>query len=663
MADSFTRRLLRNRSPIGVGFAVGVTALVLVGFLSLLSSHRLQQEAQWVGHSYEVLAHLDRVDTQVRMLVRANDPATVSELGTLSLLTADNPEQQARLESIRQIVDGPPRAVLALVALMRADEERLLIARRAEAARGLHRTDAAILSSTLLAILLMTVALRLVYNDLRARRAAEVALQDSESKHRLLMEQAADAILTVNHDAVCVEANSRAAQIVGRPRDEIIGLPLKAFVRGERPGSPAALPMLRYGEVTTGEFWIVRPDGQRVPVEIRATMLDDGRVQVIARDISERKEVDRLKGEFVSMVSHELRTPLASIRGALGLLAGGRLDDAPDKRRRMLELAASNTDRLIRLINDILDVERITAGGAAFEQEACSARALVAQVVDTMTPIADRAGIALHWTADDVHIWADPDRMVQTLTNLVDNAIKFSPSGSAIHIAVTAGDSAATFGVRDHGRGIPPDKLASVFERFQQVDASDSREKGGTGLGLAISQGIVQQHGGRMWVESTLSQGSTFSFSIPLVADELVLAGDASAPLVLICDDDVDLVVVLRATLEQRGFRVMTAHRGKEAIERFDAVPADVVVIDWILPDLSGVKVLRHVYNRTPPPRTILYTAAFLEQAERDFIRSMGATIVTKGRMSPEQLADEVARVARPLAEVAMHTTVDQPLG
>jgi PAS domain S-box-containing protein len=645
MPEPFIRRLTRSRSPIDIGFAIGGVALVLVGVLSFLSARRLRVEAQWVAHTYEVIAHLDRAETQIRMLGRANDPATVSEIAILRQLTLDNSVQRERLATLRGIIDGPPRAVLALIGQMQAEEERLLLDRRVHADRASVRSDATIVFSTVLAIGLMGIALRLLHTDLRARRATELALRDSESKHRLLMEQAADAILLVNHDAVCVEANARATQIVGRPRGEIIGLPLKAFVRGERAGSPAGLPMLRYGEVTTGEFWVVQPNDVRVPVEIRATMLDDGRVQIIARDISERKEVDRLKGEFVSMVSHELRTPLTSIRGALGLLAGGRLDATPEKRQRMLDLAAGNTDRLIRLINDILDVERVSSGGASFEQVNCAVNPLVEQVVDTVTPLAEKAGITLQWTADDAHVWADPDRVTQTLSNLVDNAIKFSPAGSTIDIRATADASVVTFAVQDRGRGIPREKLGAVFDRFQQVDASDSRDKGGSGLGLAISRAIVQQHGGTMWVDSTLGEGSTFYFTIPLVADQLVLAGNAGAPLVLICDDDVDLVVVLRATLEQRGYRVMTAHRGKEAMDRFDAVAADVMILDWVLPDMTGIKVLRHVNGKPRVPKIIVYTAAFLESVERDFTRSMGATIVTKSRISPDQLADEVARL------------------
>jgi signal transduction histidine kinase len=274
--------------------------------------------------------------------------------------------------------------------------------------------------------------------------------------------------------------------------------------------------MLRFGHVTTGEFWVERPDGSRVAVEIRATILTDGLIQVIARDVSERKEIERAKDEFVSIVSHELRTPLTSIRGALGLLASNRIDLTPEKRERMIALAASNSDRLIRLINDILDVERLNSGTIALDRQPVHVRDVVGQTVDGMRTVADRAGVRLCWQSDDLTILADADRITQTLTNLLDNAVKFSPSGSAVDVTVRRDGTFALFEVRDHGRGIPPDKLQTIFGRFQQVDASDSREKGGSGLGLAICKSIVEQHGGRIWVQSRPNEGSAFRFTIPL---------------------------------------------------------------------------------------------------------------------------------------------------
>ncbi|MEM1395635.1 MAG: ATP-binding protein, partial [Cyanobacteria bacterium P01_H01_bin.150] len=237
---------------------------------------------------------------------------------------------------------------------------------------------------------------------------------------------------------------------------------------------------------------------------------------VIFKDITERQIVERMKNEFVSVVSHELRTPLTSIRSALGLLSKGSLNNKPQKSQRMLEIAFDNTNRLVRLINDILDIERINSGKVTMEKQHCNASKLMMQAVDEMRAMAERAEVKLALKPIEVQLWADPDRIVQTLTNLLSNAIKFSPPDSTVSLNAKLENSQVLFQVKDRGRGIPEDKLETIFDRFQQVDASNSRNQGGTGLGLAICRSIVQQHGGNIWVKSTLEKGSTFYFTLPI---------------------------------------------------------------------------------------------------------------------------------------------------
>ena len=263
-----------------------------------------------------------------------------------------------------------------------------------------------------------------------------------------------------------------------------------------------------------------RRDGTKFPVEYVSTpILEKNQIVgavVIFKDITERQIVERMKNEFVSVVSHELRTPLTSIRSALGLLSKGSLNNQPTKSQRMLEIAFDNTNRLVRLINDILDIERINSGKVTMEKQHCNAAELMMQAVDEMRAMAERAEIKLALKPIEVQLWADPDRIVQTLTNLLSNAIKFSPLDSTVSLNAKLEDSQILFQVKDKGRGIPEDKLETIFDRFQQVDASNSRNQGGTGLGLAICRSIVQQHGGNIWVESTLGNGSTFYFTLPI---------------------------------------------------------------------------------------------------------------------------------------------------
>jgi two-component system, OmpR family, sensor histidine kinase VicK len=310
--------------------------------------------------------------------------------------------------------------------------------------------------------------------------------------------------------------------------DELLGKEIHHLVHHTHAdGSPypasecPTKDVVRTGEtrhMKTEVFW--RKDGTSLPVDYTAVPVrgDGGVTGVVVsfHDISEQLAVDRMKDEFISIVSHELRTPLGSIRGSLGLLAAGLLGTLPERGSHMLDLAIRNTDRLIRLVSDILDIERIESGRATFQLRPEDAGELVTRSVESMSPAAEAAQVRLTCDAESLPVEVDPDRIQQALTNLVGNAIKFSDAGSEISVSVRPREQEALFSVRDEGRGIPADKLEKVFQRFEQVDVSDSRQKGGTGLGLAITRSIVRQHGGRIWVESALGEGSTFYFTVPL---------------------------------------------------------------------------------------------------------------------------------------------------
>ncbi len=235
----------------------------------------------------------------------------------------------------------------------------------------------------------------------------------------------------------------------------------------------------------------------------------------IGEDVTEKSKVDRIKSEFISIASHELRTPLSSIRGALGLLASGVLDEKPEIAKNMLNIAASDTERLVRLVNDILDLERLESHNVTLNRQWTDVTDLCQQAINTMQAIADESEIEIRYNGRSQQIFVDRDRLIQTLVNLLSNAIKFSPPHSEVKVETEALADQVIFRVRDRGRGIPEENLESIFDRFNQVDASDSRQKGGTGLGLAICRSIVQQHGGKIWVESVLTEGSTVSFVIP----------------------------------------------------------------------------------------------------------------------------------------------------
>ncbi len=240
----------------------------------------------------------------------------------------------------------------------------------------------------------------------------------------------------------------------------------------------------------------------------------------IMNDITEHK---RLENEFISLVSHELRTPMTSMMGALDLLSSGQLGTLTEQGKQVLNIGIKNTERLIRLVNDILDLERMKSGKIIMQQVEYDLVKLLTHAMETMQPMAEQAKINLSLEIielESINLWIDPDRILQTLTNLLSNAIKFSEPNQTVYLKAARQSNWLQISVEDSGRGIPSNKLQTIFDRFQQVDASDSRQKGGTGLGLAICRHIVEQHNGKIWVESVLGQGSTFYVNLPLDKSE-----------------------------------------------------------------------------------------------------------------------------------------------
>ena len=297
----------------------------------------------------------------------------------------------------------------------------------------------------------------------------------------------------------------------------------------------------------------------------------------------------------------------------MDLLASGVLQSQPGEAQRMLTIASNNTDRLVRLINDILDIERIESGKVEMTKEVCNAADLMIESAEVVQEMAEKAGVTICVYPLASRLWADSDRIIQVITNLLSNAIKFSSPGSTVWLSAELqdkGDVGAPgqgsslsvpiphllIKVRDTGRGIPQDKLESIFERFAQVDASDSRSKGGTGLGLAICHSIIQHHDGQIWAESTLQQGSTFCFTLPvlpgLLSLELEQFTTNNSPLVMICDDDPDVRAVVQTMLERQGYQVLAVSSGQEAIESAIKQNPKAILLNLMMPGMDGWETL-----------------------------------------------------------------------
>jgi PAS domain S-box-containing protein len=347
-------------------------------------------------------------------------------------------------------------------------------------------------------------------------------------QRELILESVGDGIYGIDLDGRITFVNQAGAAALGCTPEQLTGRDMHQVIHHthadgtpySRSTSPILQALRRCESIRMRDevFW--RNNQTAFPVEYSANpILENGRVSgmvVAFRDVSERRRLEKMKDEFISTVSHELRTPLTSLRASLGLIASGSLDRRPEKQHQMVEMAIANSDRLIRLVNDILDFDRVGKGKLPLDRLPVEAMVLLRRAADVAYPQANQAHITLRIEAPPMQVLADEERILQVLNELVANALKFSQSDTTIRLSAhPSAEGQVTFSVDDQGRGISPEKLERIFDRFQQGDASDSRALGGTGLGLALCRSIVEQHGGRIWAESTPGQGSRFQFTLP----------------------------------------------------------------------------------------------------------------------------------------------------
>jgi signal transduction histidine kinase/ActR/RegA family two-component response regulator len=317
------------------------------------------------------------------------------------------------------------------------------------------------------------------------------------------------------------------------------------------------------------------------------------------------KELNRLKTDFVSTVSHELRTPLTAIKGSIGLILGKVTGPIPPETAEMLQITQKNTDRLIRLINEVLDVAKIEAGAIQMSFDKFSLVETISHAVLGIEAYAQTQGIRLVWQRPNISplVVIDRDRIEQVITNLVSNAIKFTEPGGCVTVSCAWEGDRVVVQVRDTGRGIPEEFFDRIFQKFQQAESAANKVKEGTGLGLTIAKAIVEEHGGSIWVESKVGAGSTFSFSLPWNGAEFVEPKKpaAAAPTasrrrrILVIDNELDFITVMRLLLEHEGYEVVTAVTAKEGFEQATKRRPDLILLDVMMPDMDGFT-LRRVF-------------------------------------------------------------------
>lgn len=401
--------------------------------------------------------------------------------------------------------------------------------------------------------------------------------------------------------------NRGAVEAMGYSREELLGMTpyqIKPLMPEEKFREFIA-PLLS-GEKPSLSFETLhrRKDGSDFPVEIFLQLVrakdEKGLFVAIVRDVTERKKLDRLKNEFVSTVSHELRTPLTSIRGSLGLILGGVAGELAPQAKSLIDIAHKNSERLVRLINDILDVEKIESGKMQFEMKRQELMPIILQALEANRAYGEQFGVKfeIKTSLEQTEVNVDTDRMIQVMSNLLSNAAKFSPPDERVEIAVSHDNGFVRVSVTDRGTGIPDAFRDKIFQKFSQADSSDTRAKGGTGLGLSISKVIIERMGGEIGFESRAGAGTTFYFKLPEWREESVrssaLTPAAMArPKVLVCEDDADVARLIGMMLERGGFDTDVAGSVREARLRLRNHAYAAMTLDLGLPDGNGVELIR----------------------------------------------------------------------
>ncbi len=529
-------------------------------------------------------------------------------------------------------------------------------------------------SLVLIVIVLAALVAARQYLAQRELASTQAALRASERRSRAIFDNAGIGIVVSNLDGEnIVDVNPAFSEMVGYTPEELWGGNFSELTHPEELEAFEALTPATIDGFHR-EIRFLRRGGIARWGSLTLSLLrdEDGvprQVIGVLKDITTRKEAEQVKDEFISVVGHELRTPLTSIRGSLGLLEGGVFGELPEEAESMVALAVTNTDRLVRLINDMLDIERMDAGHLELELAPVKASELVADAVQIVQMPATQAGVTL--VADiqeDLTVSVDSDRILQVLVNLLGNAIKFSPRSSTVTTSVATEHGRALFSVTDVGRGIPADRRESIFERFRQVDSSDAREKGGSGLGLAIARNIVEHHGGAMRVRSEVGRGSTFAFTLPLLDARVTMlvcggeSGDteegggrlaelqAIAPVlrsgtVLVVEDDPSLGEVLTETLRHNNIATRLVRTAADAVEEIRRSQPAVLLLDLMLPGEDGFTVVERLRGDGVLHDThlLVYTALDLSSGERERLQLGHTEFLSKSKVTPQDVEHRIS--------------------
>jgi len=457
--------------------------------------------------------------------------------------------------------------------------------------------------------------------DVTSRRQTEQALQQSEAHLKSLFAQSGAGISETDLTGRLLRMNDRFCEIVGRPREELVKMRMHDFTHPDdiERNIPLFERVTSSGIPFEIEKRYVRPDGQVVWVNNTVSPVHNGEggpvesIIAVSVDISERKrveealqEADRRKDEFLAMLAHELRNPMAPIRAAADLMAVAQLP--PDRLKRTSQIISRQVKHMTGLVDDLLDVSRVTRGLVELARQDLDVKNVITDALEQVRPLIEekRHHLTVDLDPDPAHVLGDHKRLVQILTNLLNNAAKYTPAGGLIHLSMQASDGQVRLVVEDNGVGIPPELQPRIFDLFAQAERSPDRAQGGLGIGLALVKSLAELHGGSVVCDSAgAGKGSRFIVNLPRVlrqaggrdTDGHRLPGAAASARrrILIVDDNVDAAQILAMYLEAAGHELAVEHSSQEALRRLESDVPEVAILDIGLPDIDGNELARRL--------------------------------------------------------------------
>ena len=690
----------RPSVPLLVGAGVAVALLIANVALTFFNTRQLREHAQWVAHTYEVIAGLENVlslakdaETGQRGFLITGEPeylepynaattAIHEEVGELERLTADNPRQQARFPELRERIAAKLKELDETIALRRSggfeaarqavstgrgkqemdalratvgdmiQREQILLRERSQRAGQTYQK--AVLTgflSGLAALVAVVGFLVLSRRYLTARAQAATVIAEQAERLQTTLASIGDAVIATDTEGRVTTLNAVAESLTGWKREDAVGRSLDDVFRivNETTREPVENPAVR--SLTEGlivglanHTVLIARDGTERPIDDSAAPIryKEGEIVgcvLVFRDVAERRrselelertaeelravaarlsEADRRKNEFLAMLAHELRNPLAPIRNALQILRLTR--GSEEAAQRAFEMMERQIGQLVRLVDDLLDVSRISRGKIDLRRELVELASILHLAVETTRPAieAARHELTLKLPPQPVYLHADLVRLAQAFGNLLNNAAKYSEPEGRITVTAEFQGSDVVVAVKDTGVGIAPDMLPKVFDLFTQGDRSLERSQGGLGIGLTLVQRLVEMHGGSVSAASDgPGRGSELVVRLPRLSEDVNPSpepaaarepGASSARRILVVDDNRDAATSLAMLLELTGNEIQTAYDGLEALEAAEAFRPDLVLLDIGLPELNGYEVARKIREQ-PWGQTIVLMA------------------------------------------------------